>query len=71
VVPTERPGCGRSDSSVHHDKLVAVDDALSPQVVQHQFRRPVLMAGSRHNQSTHGEPGHVDGHDALGALARP
>ena len=68
VVPTERPGCRSRDSSVHQDKLEAVGDLLPPQVLQHQFRRPVLMAGSRHHQSTHREPGHVDGHDALGAF---
>ena len=68
VVPTERPGGGRRDSSVHHDKLEALGDALSRQVLQHQFRGPVLMPGSRHDQSAQGEPGHVDSHDALGAL---
>jgi hypothetical protein len=37
-------------------------------VLQHQLAGPVLVGGGRHDQGAHWEAGHVDCHNALGAL---
>jgi hypothetical protein len=66
--PAERAGSGRGDPTVHQDQLKPPGDGLAGQMLQHQLAGTVLVGGGRYDQCTHRKPGHVDGHDALGAL---
>lgn len=58
----------RGDPAIHQHQLEPPGDALLVEVFQHQLAGPVLVGGGRHDQRTHREAGHVDGHDAFGAL---
>jgi hypothetical protein len=66
--PRRRASSGGGDPTVHQDQLEPVGGALPGQVLEHQHAGPVLVGGGGHEQRGHREAGHVDGHDALGAL---
>ena len=68
VLPAEHAGCRCGDPTVHQDQLEPPGDALPGQVLQHQLTGSVLVGGGRDDQRTQRESGHIDRHDALGAL---
>lgn len=59
---------GRGDATIDQDQLKPAGDALIGEVLQHQLGRPVLVGRGRHDERTDRQSGHVDRHDALGAL---
>jgi hypothetical protein len=68
MLAPQRVGGGRGDATIGQNQVQPSGDALLGEVLQHQSGRPVLVGGGRQDERADREPGHVDRHDALGAL---